>query len=265
MPATQPVFDFHARLVPRPGAAGRLLEVLDECGVTRAVICAGGVVPLDTLSRQLVEGGHVETDPDNDAVLAAAESSGGRLVPFYFANPHRGTGPYQRHGKDFRGLEISSAVHGVALTGTRTTDLVALAGEFGHPVYVVCTGRPGCAVADLVTLAERYSGVTFVLGHAGIGNIDYHGIDLVAPTPNILLETSGGYSTVAGAAIDRLGSTRVLFGTEYPLQHPLVELTKFQVLDLPADQWRHIAWENASRLTERKRHDPDHLPVATAR
>ncbi|RSM65249.1 hydrolase [Kibdelosporangium aridum] len=243
------IFDFHARLAPRPGAVDRLLDVLDRSGIERAVICAGGTIPLDTLSRQLVEGGHVETDADNDVVFLAGESSGGRLVPCYFANPHRGTKPYLADGKDFHGLEISPAVHGIPLTDDRVAELVDIAGEFGHSVYTVCIDRPGCGVADLAALARRFPAVPFVMGHCGIGNIDYHGIELVAAVPNVHVETSGGYSTVARAAIDRLGPARVLFGSEYPLQHPLVELAKLEVLDLSADQWHQIAWANADRLT----------------
>ena len=84
------VFDFHVRLGPQPEAPARLLAALDAGGITRAAVCAGGVIELDRLSSQLVEGGHVATAADNDAVLAACAGSGGRLVPFYFANPYAG-------------------------------------------------------------------------------------------------------------------------------------------------------------------------------
>jgi uncharacterized protein len=40
----------------------------------------------------------------------------------------------------------------------------------------------------------------------------------------------------------------VLFGTEYPGQHPSVELAKFRALQVPADVWRLVAWGNACRL-----------------
>ncbi|QNP74742.1 amidohydrolase family protein [Streptomyces roseirectus] len=244
----QPVLDFHVRLAPRPGAARRLLATLDACRLTRAVVCAGGTVDLDRLSRQLVDGGHVESDADNDAVLDACAGSGGRLVPFFFANPHRPPEAYRARAADFRGLEISPAVHGVALTDPRVAELVAAAAEFAHPVYVVCLARDGATVADLVTLARRFPQVSLVLGHSGVGNIDFHALTLIRDQPNILLETSGGYTRVAEAAVDRLGAGRVLFGSEYPLQHPAVELAKFRVLDLPPEQWRRIAWDNAHRL-----------------
>jgi len=247
-----PVLDFHARLVPRPGAADRLLSMMDECGIDRAVVCAGGLLPLDRLSRQLVEGGHVEADADNQAVLAAAAGSGGRLVPFYFANPHRPAARYRDEAAGFAGLEVSPAVHGVPLRDERTEALVAVAAEAGHCVYTVCLSRPGSGVADLVALAVAYPSVTFVLGHSGIGNIDYHAVDLIAPHTNVLLETSGGYSTVVGTALERLGAHRLLFGTEFPLQHPRVELAKYAALDLAPADWAQVAWHNAHRLLRKE-------------
>jgi predicted TIM-barrel fold metal-dependent hydrolase len=103
-------------------------------------------------------------------------------------------------------------------------------------------------VPDLVELAGRFPPVAFVLGHAGIGNIDFHAINLIRHAPNILLETSGGYTCVTEAACDRLGAGRVVFGSEYPLQHPAVELAKFRALRTSPERWRCIAWDNAHRL-----------------
>jgi len=65
---------------------------------------------------------------------------------------------------------------------------------------------------------------------------------------NIVAETSGCLTVVARLAIERLGPDRVLFGTEYPLQHPSVELAKFAALDLSPEVWHRIAWRNAHRL-----------------
>lgn len=243
-----PVLDFHARLTPARTSAEDLLATMDDCGIDRAVVSAGGVIGLDTLSRQVADGGYVTTDPANDAVLAACAPTRGRLVPFYFANPHRPATCYQEQAGRWRGLEVSPAVHGVALTDDRVRALVEVAAQARHPVYVVCLSRAGCAVPDLVALAREFVSTDFVLGHCGIGNIDFHGLNLIADCRNILVETSGGYSSVARAAIDRLGPERLLFGTEYPLQHPRVELAKFAALGPDPQCWRQIAWSNAHRL-----------------
>ncbi|GAB3174262.1 hypothetical protein GCM10027059_46210 [Myceligenerans halotolerans] len=242
------LFDFKVRLAPRPGAAEKLTETLAASGIGRAAVSAGGVVDLPTLSRQLVEGGHVTTDPDNDEVLAFCRRSAERFVPFYFANPHRPPGEYARRAAEFRGCEISPAVHGVPLTDPRVAALVRVAARARHPVYVVCLIRPGCGVADLVALARAHPDATFVLGHAGTGNIDLHALELVADVPNVLVETSGGYTSVLSAALRRLGPERLLFGSEYPLQHPQVELAKFRAVGITPDAWELVGRRNAHRV-----------------
>lgn len=242
------VTDFHARLPAGQAARGRLLAVMDEHGIDRAVVTAAGVIAPDLISRQVICGGHVEDDVDNDALFDACAESAGRLLPFFFANPHSGPERYRSQASRFRGMEISPAVHGVGLTDPRTLALVAVAAEFGHPVYVVCLGRDGVGVTDLVALARIFPQVTFVLGHCGFVGIDLYALNVVRHEANIVAETSGCYTGVAAAAVERLGAGRVLFGTDYPMQHPSVELAKLRALGLPAETRDKITWHNARRL-----------------
>jgi uncharacterized protein len=238
------VFDFHARLTP----GAELLSTMDATGIARAMVVAGGVVDVDTLARHIVAGGHVDTTPDNDAVAAACADSTGRLVPMYFGNPHGDVAEYRRAAARFCGLELSPAVHGVRFDDPRLMAFVAVAAGLGHPVYVVCLGRPGTRARDLVVLARQFPATTFVFGHCGFIGVDTNGIADIAPQENIVAETSGCFSVVVRRAIDLLGADRVLFGTEYPLQHPCVELAKFAALGLSPSTWQRVAWRNAHRL-----------------
>ncbi|MFI8435762.1 amidohydrolase family protein [Streptomyces sp. NPDC079020] len=244
----QSIFDAHAHLAPGPDSTERIIATMDRNGISRTVVVAGAAISPDELSQQIIEGGYIEKDADNEAVLDGCNRAGGRLVPFFFANPHRNPDTYRSCGSEYRGLKLAPGVHGVPLEDERTQELVRTAAELGHNVYLHCLQRPGFGVRDLVGLARRFRPVTFVLGHAGVGDLDLYGIDLVADSENIVFETSGGYTSVVRAAIERLGPERVLFGSEYPLQAPEVELAKFHALGLPADQWRLIAWENTLRL-----------------
>lgn len=244
----RPVFDFHARLSPGPGALTRLLSAMDGSGVARAGVAAGGVIGLDVLSRQLVEGGYVTEDADNQGVLDAARSADGRLTPFWFGNPHQDTAGYREAGAHYAALELSPAVHGLRLDDPRYADYVDLAAEFRHPVYAVCIDREGARVADLADQAGKHPDTVFVLGHLGVGLIDTYGIDLVAPLPNVVVETSGAFGYTVRRAIDLLGADRVLFSAEHPLQHPAAELAKYQALNLPPDLLDQVLWRNAHRI-----------------
>ena len=90
--------------------------------------------------------------------------------------------------------------------------------------------------------------VTFVLGHCGFVGIDVHAVSVISAQPNIVAETSGCYTGVVRQALELLGADRLLFGTEYPLQHPAVELAKFDALRLDPEIWRKVAWLNGNRL-----------------
>ena len=242
----QPVIDFHARLIN--GMLPKLLSTMDPCGIDRAVACAGGMVTPDELAAFFAGCGYTDRDADNEAVRLGCAASNGRLTPFYFANPHRSPDYYAAQAPYFRGMELEPVVHGIPLIDERIISHLRVARQFKHPVFLAALPRPGCRVDDVVLLAQDFPDLTFVLGHAGVGVVDVHAVNLIAPHANIMFETSGGYACVSQVAIARLGAARVVFGSEYPMQHPRIELTKYEVLDLDDDVWRQIGHDNALRI-----------------
>jgi predicted TIM-barrel fold metal-dependent hydrolase len=242
------VFDFHARLAPAAGEPGRLLAAMDRTGISRAVVCAGGMLGLDRLSAQINDGGRAEVAPGNALVHEQCSRSAARLLPFYFADPVRDVESYLAAARDFRGLEISPAVHGFRLDDPAVAELVTIAAAAGHCVYAVCLGRPGARTADLVRLARRFPHVRFVWGHCGHTGLDLAGLAEIAGTPNVLAETSGCLTVTAREAVRRLGARRVLFGTEYPLQDPAVEMAKAGALGLDPLDEHDVMWGNACRV-----------------
>lgn len=245
------ITDFHARVLPSAGAVARLVAEMNRCGIMWAVVTAAGSIDLDTLAAQVMEGGFVDTDADNAGLLAVSAESRGRLLPFFFGNPHRSVKEYERVAEACFGLEISPAVHGVALTDDRTRAWVEVADRHRHPVYVVCLGRSGSTATDLAALARDFPRTQFVLGHCGFVGIDVWSVDRIRDSANISAETSGCYTRTAALAVDRLGAERVVFGTEWPIQDPLVELTKIDALNLDPDVRRRILSTNADRLLRR--------------
>jgi predicted TIM-barrel fold metal-dependent hydrolase len=242
------IFDFHVRLTAQPHALERLLGTMEDTGIERAAVAAGGVVGLDVLSRQLSEGGWVDADADNAYVLQQCQAYPDRLASFWFGNPHRDPAEYKALASQYHGLELSPGIHGVPFDDPRTHRYVEIAAEAGHPVYVVCVGAEGMRAADLARLAKDFPQTEFVFGHCGFTGIDVHGLAQIAPVPNISAETSGCFTLIARLALERLGVRRLIFATEFPLQHPSVELAKFAAIGVTPTEWEQIAWHNARRL-----------------
>lgn len=231
--------DFHAHLHPTPLALEKLLKTMERLEVEKAVVVAGGVVaPTDLFG---------ETKPSpvpNAEVRTLCEQSHGRLIPFYFVDPFASSQEYAREGHRFFGIKLGPAVHGVEILDSRYGRYLQLAEKFGHAVYLHCLPRPGFEVSALTQLSERHPSLTFILGHAGIGNCDFKAVQLIKEHSNIYFETSGGFSSVISFAIEQLGIERILFGTEYPLQSPEIELTKMRCLNINPE----VLNENARRV-----------------
>jgi predicted TIM-barrel fold metal-dependent hydrolase len=242
------IFDAHAHLPKGPGSTAALLATMDAAGIDRAVVIPGGTVSPAVLSRNMATGECVDATPDNARVAAAAGESGGRLVPFFFANPYAGAAHYAAEAPRFFGLKLGPAVHGVPFHDRRIVELVAVAAEHHHPVYLHTLARPGFTVVDAMVLAARFPSVPLIVGHAAGGHCEFHALDAIAEVPNALLETSGGFTSFVAASLARLGEKRVLFGSEYPLQHPRAEIAKLECLDLPASARAAVFGGNILRL-----------------
>ncbi len=235
------LIDFHAHLAPSTAARDRLLATMDRLNISRCAVVAGGLQTPQEISYQInfgrtksgqSGGSDRNVSVPNESIFQLCGRDR-RLLPFYFANPHEESDDYVRAGKKYYGLKLGPAIHGVALTDERHRELVAQAGTFGHPVYLHCLGFAGFDVEALLRLARAFPDVNFVLGHAGNGNCDFFAVDAIQPCANIYFETSGGFSSVIAYAVQRLGLTRILFGSEYPLQEPSLEIAKMGVLKLP--------------------------------
>ena len=238
------LIDFHAHLEASLPASDRLLAAADRYQIEQIAVVAGRLLTPQVLSRQMANGCGQAVEAPNRELLQICHTSGGRLLPFYFANPHSTVNEYVAIGAEFVGLKLGPAIHGIALTDASNRMFIEMAQQFQHPVYLHCLPRVGFDVEALRRLACVYPRVQFILGHAGIGNCDFHAVDGIREFSNIAFETSGGFSSVVTYALSQLGRERILFGTEYPLQDPSLEIAKMRSVDLSESQLN----ENARRL-----------------
>lgn len=76
-------------------------------------------------------------------------------------------------------------------------------------------------------------------------------IEVAKMFPNIYLETSGMTSpSMLRRAVAECGPERILFGSDYPFWHPLVERARIEAADLDVATTRMILGENIARLLD---------------
>jgi len=102
--------------------------------------------------------------------------------------------------------------------------------------------------ADVADLARRHPQARIIMAH--LNGCNPRGIEAVASCPNIVVDISGGdpESGLVDLAVERLGSERVIYGSDAPIRHFSVTLAKVLGAKLSAGQRRDILWDNAARL-----------------
>lgn len=124
--------------------------------------------------------------------------------------------------------------------------LLAEAGRIGIPV-TMHTGKK--AWSSVETVARRYPGTTFALGH--FGNCKWpEAIALAKECPNVYLETGGilfeeeAIARMAG----ELGSRRVIYGSDLIVVDPAVSIGFIQYAPIGDEEKEDIFWRNANRV-----------------
>src|SRR5690606_35511483 len=130
----------------------------------------------------------------NDAVLAAARASGGRLLAYAVANPWRGRDAVEelRRARDggARALAIDSVLQGFDLLDGLVDPLLEFAGEAGWPVYVRTGTPPNALPLPLASLARRYPGIPFVMGRSGATDFWIDAAPALRHAPNLYADTA---------------------------------------------------------------------------
>jgi hypothetical protein len=151
-------------------------------------------------------------------------------------------------------IKLHPSVDRTPVTDAAYDRALDAAGEAGVPV-LVHTGRwqEVAGFEHALRRALERPGLRVILAHAG-GNdflLRRRCCDRVAElgVTNVWLDLTGlGMPLTTRTLVDRLGHGRFLFGSDYPLGHPRVQLAHVTAMDLPAAQEAAILGETAAAL-----------------
>ena len=181
----------------------------------------------------------------NSEVARIVHNNPARFYGFAFLNPARDKGRIHamvenvvtRYG--FCGIKVHR--HDARIT----REVCDAAGAFSLPVIYDVTGE--VSVCEL--LADEYPNVNFIIPHLGSFADDWAAqsalIDHLARHPNIYADTSGVRRfDLLESAVRRAGARKILFGSDGPWLHPLVEISKIYALNLPEEDEKLILGRN---------------------
>ncbi len=252
-----PVLDVHVHPLPVPGlnaptarqAADYLIVHADRAGVTRMVLM--------NLGRNWSN----SPSPDafreaNDLGIEIAAIAPGRFIPFTYVNPAFPDESIAELDRTIgRGLAFGVKLWvAVRASDERVIRVVRHAARLGVPVlqhaWIKAEGnQPGESTpADVAALARAVPESRIIMGHLGGGGL--RGIEFVRPYTNVYVETGGSEpeTGIVEAAVKRLGSRRVIFGSDANGRNMAVQLGKVLGAEISEITKRRVLWNNLAGI-----------------
>lgn len=191
--------------------------------------------------------------PANDAVIAAAAESRGRMIPFCRVDPARA--PVAEAERSLaagaRGVKLHPRAEGFRLSDAPVAELIALSAEHAAPV-IVHAGRGIPALGrDALDLTERYPAARLILAHAGISDLGWIWRHLDG-RPNLFFDTTWWNPADLLALFALVPPAQILYGSDSPYGTPLaaavMTLRCALQAGLDAEQVRAVMGAQAERL-----------------
>lgn len=247
------IIDGHAHVTREGyGNAELLRRRMRETGIDRTVLVPGGMIDVRRMSAYVTGAAQPNTTSiPNDVVEQLIREDPVHFAGFYCVNPGVGMACVEDFraalGRGFHGLKLAPIVHRFRLDLPSVKELALTCAEFGVPFYSHVIADAGASTEKMGELAAEFKETLFIIGHMGLGPADTLAVDVAAKYDNVLLETSGGSFLGIQSALARLGASKLIYGSEFPLHHQSVELHKLELLVKDSD-FELVAGGNMLRL-----------------
>ncbi|NLA58807.1 MAG: amidohydrolase family protein [Firmicutes bacterium] len=247
------IIDGHSHILQSDfGSGEQYLAALQEAGIDMGIVVPGGTVDVRRMTDYIIGRAKPSPDPpDNGYIQSAVDEAAGKLMGFCCFNPYAQGAPEMLENafqSGFRGLKLSPMSHQFSFASRAVAELAAICGDYGLPLYSHVLYNPGASTERFISLARQFPKTNFILGHMGFGPADQDALQAAVELDNFFLETSTGSYLTIKQAVERAGASKIIFGGEFPLSHPKVELTKILALKLSDDALEQILGGNIWQL-----------------
>jgi len=268
------------------GTPEELLEIMERAEITRAVMVNMTPVAdmMDAALQRLPEGlstadRAAEEEAARRRIIGRLQRRNAwtcevarehpQLIPFIGLDPSMSESELldeieARRGEGARGIKLHPAAQRFYPNDERLAPVYARATELGWPVIFHSGAFAlGPAATDQATLRyfppllRAFPDLTVVLGHMGFGDFDTCAA-IATDFPNAMFDccfTVNGTDISpaisdeeAAAAFRKVGTNRVMFGSDYPWFDPALDAARIERLPLSDAEKRAVHHENAARV-----------------
>ena len=250
------IIDAHAHLSSTDyGSAQTYLKQLEQAGIDRGVAVPGAMLDVRKMTEYITGKSQPDNPVPNNLYIRETMQNHHNIYGFVCIDPHQNDSLQTLENsrkQGFSGLKLSPLSHQFTFSSKRVKELAQLCSEYEFPIYSHVVYSPGASTGKFVQLAKQFPKTNFIIGHMGFGPADQEAIDTAKSLPNFYLETSTGNFLNIQEAIKKAGSSKVIFGSEYPLSHPAIELQKILMLDVSDQERSDILSGNIKNLLKLK-------------
>lgn len=231
-------------------------QQMNAAGINQGIVVPGGMVDVRKMTDYIT--GKLQPEdviPNNEYVKNAFNDSKYKVKGFVCVDPHDSNSSeiLDKSFKDgFKGLKLSPITHQFSFLSKSVINLMDICGKNRLPVYSHVLYNPGASTSKFVNLAKQFPKVNFILGHMGFGPADQEALEATCTLDNFYLETSLGNYLHIEEVVKKAGASKVIFGSEFPLSHPKIELQKILLLNLSQSDLSKILGGNIVTLLDLK-------------
>jgi predicted TIM-barrel fold metal-dependent hydrolase len=218
-------------------------------------VCLTAAQMVDSMREYEIERSIISY-PDNAVTIEAARQYPNELIPLAWMDPNKGeqavtefTHLIDEHG--FRGLKLHPLFNAYTANDCIVYPLMDVAKARNLPVFIHSGHPPFSLPWSIAQLAEQYPDVRIVMVHMGHGHGIYiqAAIDMARKFDNIWLENSGmPMHTKIKEAYERVGSSRIFWGSDVPFHHYAVEILRTNVSGLPESALHDVFYNNIHKF-----------------
>ena len=198
--------------------------------------------------------------PDNDVTLKALLEYPAQFAALAWMDPYKGEQARREfatltdeHG--FSGLKLHPLFNAYTANDEVVFPLIEEARKRDLPVFIHSGHPPFSLPWSIGQLAELYPDVRMVMVHMGHGHGVYiqAALDVASKHDNIWLENSGmPMHTKIREAYNRVGKTRIFWGSDAPFHHYSVEILRTEVSGLGEPQLEDVFYNNIRKFMKWK-------------